>query len=85
MEIGHCNSHIRVEGPAMTTPRYAYDDGYPVRFTGREAWALYADNKWREISLAFALCKCGELTEYAYLELFGHYLPPLPDHAFSKS
>ena len=63
--------------------KYASDDGFAVRFTGREAWACYADGKWREISLTEAVCKCGELTEQAYLEQFGHrHLPPLPDAAF---
>jgi hypothetical protein len=66
------------------TPRFAYDDGYAVRFTGREAWACYADGKWREISVTEAVCKCGELTEHAYLERFGRHLPPLPDAAFRR-
>ena len=34
--------------------KYASDDGFAVRFTGREAWACYADGKWREISLTEA-------------------------------
>ena len=40
--------------------KYASDDGFAVRFTGREAWACYADNRWREISVTEAVCKCGE-------------------------
>jgi len=77
-EIYRKNPHIRVEGqPMPTTIKYAYDDGFAVRFNRDEAWACYADGKWREISLTEAVCKCGELTEHAYLEHFGHrHLPP---------
>jgi hypothetical protein len=66
-----------------TTIRFGIDDGYAVRYTHYEAWACYADNKWRPISAADALCKCGMLTEQVYLDTFGHrHLPLLPDHAF---
>jgi len=65
-------------------PSYGSDDGYPVRFNHDEAWACYADGKWREISVTEAVCKVALLTEHAYHERFGHRdLPPLPDIAFA--
>jgi hypothetical protein len=64
-------------------PSYGYDDGYPVRFTHDEAWACYADGKWREISKTESLYKVGVLTEQQYLRSFAP-LPPLPDIAFAR-
>jgi len=69
-----------------TTIKYARDDAFAVRFTHDEAWACYADGKWREISVTEAVCKCGVLTERDYLHLYGpgsrRPVPPLPDAAF---
>jgi hypothetical protein len=64
-------------------PSYGYDDGFPVRFTDTEAWACYADGRWREISKTESLYKVGVLTEQQYLRSFAP-LPPLPDIAFAS-
>src|SRR5215472_9128891 len=43
--------------------RYGCDDGFAVRFRDNEAWACYADGKWRKISVTEAVCKAALLTE----------------------
>ena len=64
-------------------PSYGYDDGFAVRFTDDEAWACYADNRWRKISKTESLYSVGVLTKHDYHRQFGHrHLPPLPDTAF---
>jgi hypothetical protein len=80
------NHHIRVEGPAMPTPKplYAIYDFHAVRFvSGRpEAWELWDGGEWHEMDSAVAHHRAGLLTEQQYHRIFGHDLPPLPDAAF---
>src|SRR5262252_10169763 len=53
-ESAPMNPHIKVEGPAMPTPkiRYGRYDGCAVRYTHDEAWA-FVDGEWREIEPVF--------------------------------
>ena len=74
------------KGPSAKPIKYGLDDGFAVRFRDHEAWACYADGKWRKISPTELVYNVAVLTERDYLRMFGptgrRPVPPLPSAAF---
>jgi len=67
------------------TIKYAAYDGYPTRLaSGGEIWVCFDGRTWCVPSRKTQIIcyEAGLLSRERYHQIFGHDLPPLPDHAF---